>query len=445
MPWQADLLAALDDPTYSRLAFSIARANGKTTCMSAVAFLRFLQAGPNADVLLVASSFEQGRNTLARPLPAWAAEFAPGVAIRDSPQRFDMRRDNGARLAVLGCDPRRMHGRMPALILADEPAQWPRAGAARMFEAINSSLGKSPDAKLAAFSTRPASYGHWFNRLLRSVEPHVWTRTYTADADADPHSPEAWLAANPSLPYFPDLRRAIEQESRDAIADPELLGQFRAYRLNQPVDSEDRTIVSVEEWARLEHDAERGGPCYVGVDLGAADSLTAAAAFWPVSGRLEVYAGCGSYPSIEARGARDGLPYEYWKQAGLLWLWPSRVTPVREFLEAVGTELAGVEVAGVEADSYRAKELEDALDELRLPWPALEVIRPHKSKPGGAFDCREFRKVVLTGELAAMRGRPMLEAAIADSRITLDRAATMRWTSPTRTAGLTRYRPASSR
>ena len=420
LPWQRALLADIENDAYSQIAFSAARGSGKSALMGALAAYHLERCGPNEDCVIVAGSFQQARRSIGRFVRAWLPE---GVKVRDSHQTFEATAANGSQVTILGCIPARAHGLGPALVLCDEPSEWDRTKRDEMFEALATALGKVSGSKLVAFATRSHESQHWFERLLQSQAPDVRAAVYSAEPGADPFDESAWRAANPSWDHLPDLQQAIRREAEAARLDPELLGAFRRRRLNQPTAPEDRTIVSTDEWGSLMHGtAGRFGPCYLGVDLGGASSLTAAAAYWPDTGRLEVFQAVGSHPSLVGRGRRDGAPYADWCERGELWAWERRTTPVPEFLGRLAAELDEVEVYGVEADDYRRAELEDALDALGAPWPPVKIVRPSKSKAGGAFDVRSFRAAVLDGRIDVGRGRIMLEHAIANSAIRLDPA-----------------------
>ena len=69
-------------------------------------------------------------------------------------------RPTGARARAIGSDPSRAHGLAPALVLADEPAQWPSTSSDRMLAALRTSMGKIQGSRLIALGTRPASEAH---------------------------------------------------------------------------------------------------------------------------------------------------------------------------------------------------------------------------------------------------------------------------------------------
>ena len=87
--------------------------------------------------------------------------------IQDTAQQASIEdRETGARVKVIGSDPKRAHGLAPVLVLADEPAQWPASTGERMVAALRTSAGKQPHFRFVALGTRPASGDHWFAKLL---------------------------------------------------------------------------------------------------------------------------------------------------------------------------------------------------------------------------------------------------------------------------------------
>ena len=115
--------------------------------------------------------------------------------VRVSPTRFGAfgiprksgrveNRETGARVRVLGSDPRRAHGLAPCLILADEPAQWDPNKSDRMLAALRTAAGKQPSCKFVAIGTKPAQDEHWFSRMLTGGADHA--QCHAADAGRQP-------------------------------------------------------------------------------------------------------------------------------------------------------------------------------------------------------------------------------------------------------------------
>ena len=163
----------------SSAGLSVARGNGKTTLVAAIAVAALV--GPlvqvRGEVVIVASSFQQARiafeHILAFVRP-WIAHEPKRFRIWDTAQQASLAdRELGARVRCLGSDPRRAHGLAPALVLADEPSQWSPSTSARMHAALLTALGKIPHSRLIALGTRPADTGHWFSTLLGGGARHL--------------------------------------------------------------------------------------------------------------------------------------------------------------------------------------------------------------------------------------------------------------------------------
>ena len=127
--------------------------------------------------------------------------------------------------------------------------------------------------------------------------------------------------------------------------------------------------------------------------------MTAAAAYWPQTGRLETWGAFADTPDLEARGEADGLGRRYVRmyERGELRTWPGLVTPVGPFLADVARDLAGEWVVGAAADAYRRAEAVQALRESGAAWPM--AWRRLGRGPDGFADIRAFQIAVLQGRL----------------------------------------------
>ena len=113
--------------TRGHAALTVGRGNGKTTLLAGVGAATVEPSGPlhirRGETVIVASSFEQAR-----------IEYKP----------------TGAKIKCIGSDPKRAHGLAPILVLADEPAQWPRTTRDAMRAALRTAMGKQPNSKFVA-------------------------------------------------------------------------------------------------------------------------------------------------------------------------------------------------------------------------------------------------------------------------------------------------------
>ena len=151
MPWQSRFIRGALSSGVVEACLSLARGGGKSTLISAIgcAALDGPLMQPEAEILIVASSHEQGQ-IIYRHVLRFMAEGIEAGRFRTqdtvNTSRITNRR-TGTMLSVKGSDPKRLHGAAPSLILADEISQWPAPRIDEMLSALRTAGGKIPDAK----------------------------------------------------------------------------------------------------------------------------------------------------------------------------------------------------------------------------------------------------------------------------------------------------------
>ena len=181
---------------------------------------------------------------------------------------------------------------------------------------------------------------HFFSRLLAEADESVYSQVHAAPANVAPFQVATWRRANPGLAFGLPAPEVLKAEARLAKRDAAELATFRALRLNQGTDEVETThLISAEVWREVETETlpPALGPMALGVDLGGTAAFTAAAAYWPKTGRLEGFVACGSSPPLPERALADGASgvYEATQRAGELVLIGNRVVPVGPLAEAV--------------------------------------------------------------------------------------------------------------
>ena len=423
LPWQRRFVRGAFRPGVATAALTVARANGKTAFLSgiAAATLDGPLAVPRGETVIVASSFEQARIAFEHVLAFMGDKLADKTRwkVWDTAQqaRIEDRR-TGARVRCIGSDPRRAHGLAPVLTLADEGAQWPETTGERMVTALRTAAGKQPHSRFVALGTRPADPSHWFAKMLAGGADY--TQQHAAGVDDPKFRRRTWRKANPSLDHFPDLAAAIRLEAVQARADPSVLAGFDALRLNLGTsDVLHSTLLVAGTWARIEGEAVAAGPVVWGIDLGTSAAMSAIAAFWPETGRLESLSAFPSEPGLAERGLRDGvgrLYLEGWKRGELIQTGGAAV----DVAELVAAALARFGApSALAADRWREAELRDACKAAHVPLARLE-LRGQGFKDG-AEDVRQFRRACLEGKVTPAESL-VLASAIGEARTVQDPA-----------------------
>ena len=409
------------------VAFSAARANGKSAVVAGIAAAVADPGGPlhgnRRECVCVASSFDQSRVIFEDVLSFLRTRHDLGSRhlwrVQDSANRATVEyRPTGARVRCIGSDPSKAHGLRPALALLDEPAQWDVAKQERMLAAIKTGMGKVPRSKLIALGTRPADDAHWFAKMLAGGASY--SQVHAARADDPPFRLRTWRRANPSLDHLPSLLAEIRDEAQHARTDPATLAAFRALRLNQGTsDTMTAGLLEAGAWRAIEGEVDRDGGMVWGADLGTSAAMSSIAAYWPDTGRLESLAAFPAEPTLEERGLRDGvgrLYAECAKRGELIQCGGAAVDI--SYLLAVALDRFGAPSA-LAADRWREAELRDALKKAGVPLAALS-LRGQGFKDGGE-DVRAFRRAVAEGRVTPLRSL-LLTAAMGEARTVMDAA-----------------------
>ena len=177
------------------------------------------------------------------------------------------------------------------------------------------------------------------------------------------------------------------------------LAAFRALRLNLgTADTAQSLLLEVDAWKRAERsDAMADGKYALGLDLGSTSAMSAAAAFWPETGRLECVAAFPSEQPLSERGLADGVGNRYVRmyERDELILSGTHTSSVTGLLAEV---LARWGRPGVIAcDRWRQGELLEALK--LADFPLTSVSWRGMGFQDGGEDVRSFQRAVAEGDV----------------------------------------------
>ena len=304
------------------------------------------------------------------------------------------------------------------LAVADEIGLFPERARALVAGLMSSTSAR--DGRLLAISiigSSPLSR----EMIEREGDPATVISVHQAPAGCALDDEEAWLAGNPTLGTVKS-RSYMTDMARRASANPSEQLSFRAFDLNQPADPGREMIVDPLAWAAVADEPmpEREGEVFVGFDLGGSTSMTAAALYWPASGRLETLGAFGDVPDLAVRGEADGVGQRYVRMAERdeIRTFPGRVTPVTAFIGWLVEALGGSAPTLAIADRYRQAEGVDALAGAGAAWWPVEWRAQGAGRDGSA-DIRSFQRAVHSGRLRPGESL-LLESAISESALDYD-------------------------
>ena len=391
-------------------ALSIPRGNGKSW-LAAYVLQRCLTPGdalnvPGAEYILCAASLEQAR--IVFRFLRGELEIS-GVPNKEQPYRWldsttkvqITHKLSNTRLRIMASNGKTAMGITGCpLLVADEPGAWEATGGQLMSDAIETALGKpGSEMKVIYIGTlAPAKDGWWHAR----IEGGSTGSTYVQVLKGKHEKWDQWTEikrVNPLTVIAPAFRKRLLEERNAARADSRLKARFLSYRLNVPTADENTLLVSAEDWRACEVDElpEASGPMVLGVDLSSGYAMSAAAAYWPATGRLQGLCAFPSEPGLKERGERDSVADLYQRMADRqeLIVTEGRTVNVGQLLHEALSEFG--RPTAVVCDRWRLNELKDGLEVTGIP-PGIVITRG-MGWQDGSEDVRGFQRGVKEGRI----------------------------------------------
>ncbi len=406
-------------------ALSVGRGSGKTMLASGLALaalLGKLDRQPRREVIVAARTRDQGMiawkflEGLSASLPVATRKQLTFVRAPRLEVRFDG--DGGGHsLRVLASDARNALGLAPVFAILDERGSWDGPRGDALEAAIFSALGKR-GGRAVVISTSAPDDAHSFSRLLDEPSEVSYVQEHRAPTGCAPDDVAAILEANPGCQdgIGPSLEWLRGEARRAMSRGGAALSSYRLFNLNQRISGENRDVLlTVDQWLTCEATEmpARAGPVVVGIDLGGSASMSAAAFFWPATGRLEALGWFPSRPSLLDRGQSDGVSGRYVEMAnrGELFTLGDATVPVAAWLGEVMRRVEGETIAALVMDRYKQSELGEAIDKAGIRAPL--IWRGFGFKDGGE-DCERFRRACFDGRVKAAPSL-LLRSAFADA------------------------------
>ncbi|WP_232295641.1 terminase large subunit domain-containing protein [Pseudorhodobacter aquimaris] len=415
---------------------SIGRGNAKTALSAGLALGELVGAlevkpQPKREVIIAARNRDQAKTAFSfvlgfiQGLPE--EDQAKFIIRRGSKLEIEFEGNGGGLVRVIAADGKSILGGAPTLAILDERAAWEREKGDNLENAILSGLGKR-DGRALIISTSAPDDANTFSRWLDEPPPGTYVQEHRPRYGLPADDLESLLEANPGakegIGAAPDW--LVSQARRALARGGSALSSFRNLNRNERVSSEDRSVlVTADEWMNAEVSPDdlppREGACILGVDLGGSRSMSAAAFYWPETGRLEALGTFPAMPSLADRGAADGVSDRYTQmhERGELSVMGENTVPPGPWLAQIVRHLDGAEVACVVGDRFRHAEFSEAMMSAglgRVPF----IWRGFGWKDGSE-DVERFRRALFDGEVQSVPSL-LLRFAFADAITLIDPA-----------------------
>lgn len=415
---------------------SIGRGNAKTALSAGLALADLVGAlepapQPRREILFAARNRDQARtafNFLLGYIQGLPEEDQALFTIRRGSKLEVEFEGNGGGLArVIAADGKSILGGAPTLAILDERAAWVADKGDALENAILSGLGKR-DGRALIISTSAPDDANTFSRWMDEPPPGTFVQEHRPAFGLPADDLESLLQANPGategIGATPEW--LVAQARRAMARGGSALSSFRNLNRNERVSSEDRSVLlTVDEWLSAEVAPDdlppRTGPCVLGVDLGGSRSMSAAAFYWPETGRLEALGTFPSNPGLADRGASDGVGdrYAQMRDRGELLTMGENTVPPGPWLAAVVAHLDGITPDCVVGDRFRHAEFTEAMQAAglgRVPF----IWRGFGWKDGSE-DIERFRRALFDGEVSVAPSM-LLRSAFSDAITLVDPA-----------------------
>jgi phage terminase large subunit-like protein len=404
---------------------SIGRGNAKTALSAGIALGSVMgewDKQPRREILIAARTRDQARiafDFVVGFMRSLSEDEQKLFTVRRSPRlEIEYEGDCGGHfIRAIAADGKSALGSAPTLILMDERGHWAADQGDALEHALLSGIGKRGGRALI-ISTSAADDAHPFSVWLDEDGPGVYRQEHRPSPGLPADDLESIKEANPgAIAGIGSSVEWLQGQARRAIArGGSTLTAFRLYNRNERVSGETRDVLlTVDEWLNCEvtQAPERRGQVVIGIDLGGSASMTAAAFYWPETGRLEALGTFPSRPSLADRGANDGVQGRYveMQDRGELSTLGDLTVPIAPWLLQVMAHVEGETVAAMVLDRYKQAEIGEAIDKVGIRAPV--IWRGFGFKDGGE-DCERFRRAAFEGKVLTTASL-LLRSAFADA------------------------------
>lgn len=324
-----------------RAVLSIARKNGKTALIAALALVHLCgpEAEQNGEIYSAANDREQAGIIFkyARQLIELNETLMRYCEVIPSGKRITCAKFGTVYHAVSREAGTKM-GFNPSMVIYDELSQ---AKNRDLFDALDTSMGAREEPLLVIISTQSNDPEHILSQIiddgLKTDDPTTVVHLYEVPVDCENIFDEkVWYEANPALDDFrslPDMRAMAHRAKRM----PSFESSFRNLYLNQRVDARS-PFISRTQWMACYRKEARPGfgqGIFAALDLSSTTDLSSLTCVTDGDDDILLQYFWKPEELVKDHVRRDQVPYDDWARAGWLTLIPGRSINVEVIAQTV--------------------------------------------------------------------------------------------------------------
>ena len=355
-----------------RAILSIARKNGKSTIIAALALVHLVgpEAIRNGEIYTAATERDQAAIVFryAAQMVRADPELEQFIKIVDSTKTM-ICFGNGSLFRALSAEAGSKYGFNPSVVIYDELAQ---AKTRDLYDALDTSMAAREEPLMIVISTQSDDPQHILSQLIddglsgkdETTVCHLYAVPEKAKDIYD--DPGLWKLANPALGIFRSLEE-MEIAAKRAKRMPSFEAAFRNLYLNQRVKVEN-PLISRTEWQKCKKPLKikKGEDIYLGLDLSGKHDLTALVGV--SAGVNDIVRAWFWKPkdTLKDHERRDRVPYSVWEKKGVIEAPPGRVIQFDFVARKLAEIAATYNVLGVAFDRWRIDDFLNALSRLGI-------------------------------------------------------------------------------
>jgi phage terminase large subunit-like protein len=396
---------------YLTAYLEIAKKNGKTEIVAALAVYHIVNDGYSGQIYCCAAEKEQAGLTYkaAKQMIEQDEYLSSILKVIDSKKEIH-NIETGTFIKVLSAEAYSKHGLNPTVVIFDELHAQPNR---ELWDVMTFGAGSTRKEPLCWVITTAGddpdklSIGWEKHEYARKVidkeitDPTWYAKIYCANETDDIWNEATWYKANPSLGHTIQIE-TVRQEALTARNDPKVERLFRWLRLNQWVSVKrvgwlPLTLFdsSVGKWSI---DSLLGKKCYLGLDLSSTTDLTASVLVFPPQLGLSewrvLWEAWIPEDKMNERIRNDNVPFDYWVKEKFINATPGDCVDY-EFIEArILAQKQLYKIKYVCADPWNSRMLTQ-----RLGKKGLTVVEVPQTMSGMSPGMKEMERLYRSGEI----------------------------------------------